>query len=1836
MKRCDAMKKLISLFLALVLFSQILPLNAIAEALYPIPTNQELSAALAKTGLSEGAPGYRQGMAPSQSMNAMQLAGWIKDFQENKLSYIMDIFENYDVELSYVKEKYPVTFDLLKGFNEAGIGKLYAEYSDAKAWKDDVNYYYNSLVTTAGDIYVKAELLQREETAEKEQIVYAYEIRDAWRRLEDMIPEVVDRAGLWNDEFDRLKNLLTGVYAYSGADDSLGWLLEEVDHLRARNQNTERTVYSVSAGAVRVQPDQTVMTRIARLSPISNALADSDQTMTVMVIDDKDFAVGVKDESGPVADAAISVSAAGQQGTVYTEATDNSGYVSFPVRNFQCDEDGEMFLYVRAEKNGYRAMEANGIWIKKGSGLTLPLEKDDGTPYLVSWSFWNHDVQCADYIVVTSPYNDTKQDITVKVKSAADYHITVYFADESGMESLRVGEGDGKAGEQAFTFSGQWLAKAPAKGALHAVITSNGKEYPYKSKLVLNAPVLQDPIGDPNLKSLMTPGLQFTLPSSWPNPLGGLKIAIDFPLAEEYQIRAYYDMNGNGMITFGTTAFDSLHKKASDDSWKSQDKRAMDKDIKKAEDQGSNIKSKGKNGGSWPGKKAFTPFAMGKISFKMSWFGFAQVQFQKTKDYFGQVFGKGGAGFTATVSGEYTFGYPVANLSISLSMALTMFPEIGVMINTYWPPTAELPEIRKFDYVKGALNFLVRLELCISATVGVKKVASVSVRGIGYLEFALRFTSGIKIEDFIRDWAAGKNIDSSKYNDKDVTFTIYAGGQVDLIAKIFWVKVTYSVMKPIKWQLHPEIKRISDAAPVTLTDRFIAFLLSPAHADESEGPEEGGGQVHTDNEDLILAGRQVDTMNGGFDKTEVLTMRASGSDEQMPVMLFIQAMKHYEYIASKPILWGQVLDQPFGSRAAYTPMPCENDRQLPENLQDHYGTKDGYDVVDFTYWLADVSDLGITSMSSPHGGKQEPVKDILFTLCILAKGYTEYSWRKPDGTIEKQTLPKETWAYVQCYYLNSDKHLTPLVLPQEYETLSNKASNYLSMCYPLDTKGSANVTGDARLFGSLIKKNGSVYYTYYITASPILPVYVGNQTGRYVYTVFDSNKTASERGDLTEPYLRTGVLSEFDDAFFEKAYTKLYFFDPNLRLYAPTTAIENLFTRHAWFTLTHDTLAQEGLSEIVFRREDYHTGIPFAENVASMAVRAGNFKDEYDNQQAFFVQQTEDQEGYRLMSCRSNTARIFHWVVKDYDITLPACEIQWTTLYGRECIYWMESAGETEDGSANLFKVRGVWYDESADAVSEPFTIATIKTDTADDYPDRMMLAGNDQGFYFVYNESGQLKLYRFNFQLVMGMKLVGNVLTDTLANPGSYDDMLLTMNNNGNIPISGMDLVAYHQLPSGTAEPFEYIHLDFMYPSRNTVTLRSDMDGGQEQRSGEKVARAEDCAFNADGQQYRYMKETAYMVENGVRHVLDETASLMKPNLLMPGTFGAYNISLLLPQGWKGSQTVYLEVDRLYTTNSAAFQSGLNGGSGALLLKAAPAEEIVSIGKDGTVRKERSGGVLRAASLTAAEPDGADDFSMFKTDISFDRIELDTKQSDLEISASRWELDNAPMVTLTVTNRAHISESGRVKNTVLIEAFLDEETTPVFRYSLPDEVSDKETWNFDLPLSLLTGGRSASKVTVKVGGKDYQETGIFDNSAEILLNTDTLSFLVQPSDQEAPAGAGVQFHAAAIGGRMPYRYQWQMKTPKGNWESIASAASDTLILKAVTMEMSGNLYRLVVTDASGSIVQSSAASLTVKKVPHTGDDAPLAWWMLGSVIALAGIVYVLIARKKEQHEKTV
>lgn len=104
-------------------------------------------------------------------------------------------------------------------------------------------------------------------------------------------------------------------------------------------------------------------------------------------------------------------------------------------------------------------------------------------------------------------------------------------------------------------------------------------------------------------------------------------------------------------------------------------------------------------------------------------------------------------------------------------------------------------------------------------------------------------------------------------------------------------------------------------------------------------------------------------------------------------------------------------------------------------------------------------------------------------------------------------------------------------------------------------------------------------------------------------------------------------------------------------------------------------------------------------------------------------------------------------------------------------------------------------------------------------------------------------------------------------------------------------------------------------------------------------------------------------------------------------------------------------------------------------------------------------------------------------------------------------------------------------------------------------------------------------------------------------------------------------------GGRAPLKYQWQVKIPGGDWVDIPGETADTLILKAVTLDMNGNQHRAIVTDASGSTVTSRAAALTIKAIPHTGDNAPVVWWSLGIVAALACMAYVVMKRKKEEKD---
>ena len=82
------------------------------------------------------------------------------------------------------------------------------------------------------------------------------------------------------------------------------------------------------------------------------------------------------------------------------------------------------------------------------------------------------------------------------------------------------------------------------------------------------------------------------------------------------------------------------------------------------------------------------------------------------------------------------------------------------------------------------------------------------------------------------------------------------------------------------------------------------------------------------------------------------------------------------------------------------------------------------------------------------------------------------------------------------------------------------------------------------------------------------------------------------------------------------------------------------------------------------------------------------------------------------------------------------------------------------------------------------------------------------------------------------------------------------------------------------------------------------------------------------------------------------------------------------------------------------------------------------------------------------------------------------------------------------------------------------------------------------------------------------------------------------PQSQSISAGANVTFTAAATGNPAP-TVQWQVQTPGGTFTNIAGANSTALTLNNVTIGQSGNQYRAVFTNGTGSAA-STPATLTV------------------------------------------
>lgn len=148
--------------------------------------------------------------------------------------------------------------------------------------------------------------------------------------------------------------------------------------------------------------------------------------------------------------------------------------------------------------------------------------------------------------------------------------------------------------------------------------------------------------------------------------------------------------------------------------------------------------------------------------------------------------------------------------------------------------------------------------------------------------------------------------------------------------------------------------------------------------------------------------------------------------------------------------------------------------------------------------------------------------------------------------------------------------------------------------------------------------------------------------------------------------------------------------------------------------------------------------------------------------------------------------------VTDYDIEVNADRFDTVKFGGGIYLYWTEcstpNTNVVPDAKAE-YLVRCVRYDPDTDTICDPFTLVQL-----DESPSSVKLQDSGAGFYAVDlgNEHGSYlrqSLTYFTYRLVMSAELQAAVPNDPCVCAGDYIDLILSVRNTGNLPLSGLDV---------------------------------------------------------------------------------------------------------------------------------------------------------------------------------------------------------------------------------------------------------------------------------------------------------------------------------------------------------------------------------------------------------------------------------------------------------------
>lgn len=538
--------------------------------------------------------------------------------------------------------------------------------------------------------------------------------------------------------------------------------------------------------------------------------------------------------------------------------------------------------------------------------------------------------------------------------------------------------------------------------------------------------------------------------------------------------------------------------------------------------------------------------------------------------------------------------------------------------------------------------------------------------------------------------------------------------------------------------------------------------------------------------------------------------------------------------------------------------------------------------------------------------------------------------------------------------------------------------------------------------------------------------------------------------------------------------------------------------------------------------------------------------------------------------------------VTDYDIEVNADRFDTVKFGGGIYLYWTEcstpNTNVVPDAKAE-YLVRCVRYDPDTDTICDPFTLVQLG-----ESPSSVKLQDSGTGFYAVDlgNKNGSYlrqSLTKFTYQLVMSAELQAAVPNDPCVCAGDYIDLILSVRNTGNLPLSGLDV----KVKKGD-QVIQTLHINCAQPQESTNKFSTA--NGDITREGLYTIRRIDGMYDPlNGESWNITSTNS----NGVT-----TQRNVRTTLLMPGDTQSYKAKLLIPADWDGKVDLTAEI--IQTVGVKQF--------GALLTE--------------------NGRPLSNALVLTTDATNDDPVLMRLTPKNAHKI-VNTNSHDLMLSAQLFNREGETYVRVSILNR-----SGNTGSRVVPTLTSSYNGQTLFSHTFQNAMEDDYGYSMDIPLQTLTAGRRLDELDLNVSSKEnYEEFADADNHVRLSLFP-KLYIAQQPESLNLVEKQDALFVVSADGGQRPYRYQWQKLNAEGRWVDLPGANQNSYQLSKVTLAQSGLTLRCVVTDEAGDSVTSDSAVLSVFSLPQTGDETQPALWMLLAVASAALIALLCFRRRKD------